>query len=111
MFDSIKTVIAYFRGQSGVSLKKALTALLAVLAAGVNAMDDSAEAPVFTAPPPGTAAVTDPAGAIAHLEQMVQDHEAMHSGKSGKKAAAFALPAWLVPILTTLLQQWLAGRK
>ena len=105
MFDNIKTIIAYFRGQVGVSLKQALTALLAVLTAGVNAMDDGAEAEAFAGPPAGTSAARDPEGAVQYLENMV-------ANSSGKRAqAALTIPPWLLPILTTLLQRWLGGGR
>lgn len=105
IFTQLKTIIGFFRGTGGVTMKAAAKALLAILAIGVDQLPDT-PAPVPT-PAPGPLAITDPESAIQTFEKIVAQHEAAHN-----QQAVFALPwASLLPILLTLLQKWISGGK
>lgn len=113
IFTQLKTIIGFFRGTPGVTMKQAAKALLAILAIGVDQLPDT-PTPVPT-PAPGPLAITDPESAIQTFERLVQQHEAAHNQHAGvaeRTQAVFSLPwATLLPILLSLFQKWISGGK
>ena len=90
--DNLKTVIAYYRGQPGTTIRQALKALHALLAVGVDHVPAAEEAQ--------PAVVKDAESAIAHLEK------AAAAGMRGPQGLMPLAWAELTPVLMQLAGQW-----